>query len=170
MPGWYICNSGLQSSTSRARPEPAAQLCARAPPRRPPRPCRTWGDLPSLLCLPQVGPWGDGLLGFGLSGVGRSELGAGPVGVVSVGEGASRAGCFPGARGRPRCFDSVTCCSCSVRSSNSRFCCDSINMTGARAVTPAPPQAGLSAWWPTPAGPVRPGPCPDLNTAVFLLP
>lgn len=61
-----------------------------------------------------------------------------------MGEGASRAGYFPGARQRPRCLDSVTCCPCSVRSSNSRFCCDSINLMGTRAVTPAPPQASLS--------------------------
>lgn len=141
MPGWYICNSGLESSTSRGRLEPAAQHCAQAPLRRPPRPCCTRGDLPSLLCLP-LGRWGFWSLGFGLSGVGRSEFRAGPAGVVSVGEGTSHASCFPGARQRPRCLDSVTCCPCSVRSSNSRFFRDSINTTGTRAGTPRSTSGG----------------------------
>lgn len=169
------CPAGIYAALASSLPR-AEGAWSPQPSTAPKRPCGArharvahGGDLPSLLCLP-LGRWGFWSLGFGLSGVGRSKLRAGPAGVVSVGEGASRAGCFPGARQRPRCLDSVTCCPCSVRSSNSRFCRDSINTTGTRAGTPAPPQAGLSGR-PTPAGgcEARP-PRLDLHTAVFLLP
>lgn len=134
----HTCSSGLRSSTDTRRPEPGPSAAQERPGGGGPIGSSREGERPSVLRLPQLGPWGSRAFwprawpqrGWEKQASGRPGRNcSSPVMALS-----------PGARQRLRCLESVgPAPHVTGDPLVPRLCGDNINTTGTPAVGPTPP-------------------------------